>query len=411
MKKLVCILCCIVLVASLVSLFAGCDTTPRENVLKIYVPGDYIDEDIFEGFEAWYEETYKIPVKVKCKTFDTVEKTKLALESKADYDLLCPSDYMIEYLIANELVQKIDKSIIDISEEGLFKNEYIQTTQEFDPTLEYSVPYMYGTFGIMYDYSKTGKKITSWDALFGDEYVGERSFKASERDLYAALCIYNAKDDVDAVSKLTGDAQKAKIQSIFADTSDATIAAAKDTFLATKAKGDVWDSDSRKFEMAANAKGSPYVALMWSCDAGYVMNTYENRGKSHPGNHNLWYVVPDEGGNIYLDSFVIGKYAQNTHAANAFLYYISTPEIAVQNSEFAGVVSPVAAAYDELKAYYTGEECDLFTAKDIADGWKDMFIEMMFPSTDTLNRCGVMKNFGAKQKDITVMYNKLKGAK
>ena len=403
MKKIISILLCVIMTLTIPTSLVGCGT-PREELLKLYMPGEYIEEDIFKEFEDWYLEETGKKIKVELETFDSVENIQLAVEgSKSDYDLLCPSDYMVEYLISKNLVQKVDKDIIDVEEDGLFKKAYLDSSKEFDPTLEYAVPYMYGTLGLVYDLSKTNKKIDSWEALFGNEFVGEntRSIKDSVRDAYAAACLYNARGET---ASLTGDALKAKIQSIFEDTRAATINNAKTT-LKNLVDGDaVWDVDNVKFDMAAN-KGSVKVALMWSCDAGYVMNNYEDAdGKEHEGNRNLWYVVPKEGGNVYIDCFVISKYAVNVEAANYFLKFICEKDVAIANSEYAGCISPVAKAYDKLYEDYINDD-EMF--EGTAEGWKEMFIETMFPSAETLNRCGVMKDFGDGKTAVTTMWGNI----
>lgn len=403
MKKIICAVLSLALVFGLSTSLVGCSSTPREEVLKLYIPGEYMDEDIFETFEEWYKEQTGKNVKVELSPFEVVEDVQREVESaKADYDLLCPSDYMVEYLIGKGLVQKVDTSIINVKEDGLFKTEYLETSKQFDPTLEYSVPYMYGTLGLVYDITKTGKKITSWEALFGNEFSGKRSVKDSVRDAYVAACIYNARAEL---TGLTGTEQKNKIQSIFEDTSAATVKAAGDTLKSIKS-GSVWDIDSIKFKMAAN-QSNVAVALMWSCDAGYVMNDYEDdQGNEQSGNRNLWYVVPEEGGNVYIDAFVINKYAVNIEAANYFLKFLCTTEIAVKNSEYAGCISPVAAAYDELYEGYMTDEDGMF--EGVSEEWKEMFMETMFPSAETLNRCGVMKDFGDGQAAVSEMWSNIK---
>ena len=397
MKKIVSILLVLALMATLFVAFTAC--TKRENVLKLYMPGEYIDEDLFEEFEDWYKEQTGKKVKVEIETFETVENIQLAVEgSKADYDLLCPSDYMVEYLIKKNLLQKVDKSVIDVSEEGLFKSQYIETAKAFDPTLEYAVPYMYGTLGIVYDITKTNRQITSWSSLFGNEFSGKRSIKDSMRDAYAAACLYNARE---SLAGLTGTAQKNAVQAVFEDTTANTVNAAKNTLLGVKS-GSVWDVDNVKFDMAAGKNDAPAVALMWSCDAGYVMNDYEDAdGEEKSGNRNLWYVVPEEGGNVYIDAFVISKYAKNVEAANWFLKFLCLKDTAIANSEYAGAISPVAAAYDELYENYSTNE-ELY--EGTRAGWKEMFLETMFPSAETLNRCGVMKDFGDGKNAVITMW-------
>ena len=144
MKKLISILLVATLSAALCFSMVGCSDVPREELLKIYLPGEYMDEDIFEEFESWYAGETGEKVKVVADKFESVENVQLAVESaQADYDLLCPSDYMIEYLISKNLVKPLNKSIIDVKEEGLFKAEYMESARQFDPENKYAVPYMY----------------------------------------------------------------------------------------------------------------------------------------------------------------------------------------------------------------------------------------------------------------------------
>ncbi len=402
MKKLISVLLCAIMTIALPMSLVGCGT-PREELLKLYMPGEYIDETIFKDFEKWYADETGKKVTVQIETFDAVENIQLAVEgSKADYDLLCPSDYMVEYLISKQLLQEIDKNIIDVEQEGLFKEEYIKSSKEFDPELKYSVPYMYGTLGLVYDKSKTGRDLTSWTDLFGNEFAGHTSLKDSMRDAYAAACIYNARDELIG---LTGDEQKAKIQAVFENTSAETVSKAQTALSAVISGGAEWDVDNVKFEMAAGTS-KVYVALMWSCDAGYVMNDYEDAdGHEHEGNRNLWYVVPEEGGNVYIDTFVISKYAKNVTAANYFIKFLCRTDIAVKNSEYAGCISPIAEAYDELLDGYVTDEDGMFD--DTPAGWKEMFIETMFPSAATLNRCGVMKDLGDGKTAVTTMWGNI----
>ena len=399
MKKIVCVLLCVVLILSLSAFLFGCNKIPREELLMIYMPGEYIDEDIFDDFSAWYEQETGKKITVQVKTFDAVENIPLAIGAKKDaYDLFCPSDYMVEYLINEGMIRKVDKTIIDVEEEGLFLQSYLDDAKIYDPQLEYAVPYMYGTLGLVYDYSKTNKHITSWESLFGNEFADNRSIKDSIRDAYAAACIYNARE---TLRGLEGATQKITIQGVFEDFTTGTVNKAQQT-LSAVLESAVWDVDNVKFEMAdKDNNSSPAIALMWSCDAGYVMNTYEDaNGREHDGNKNLWYVVPEEGGNVYIDNFVINKYAVNVEAANYFLKFLCQKDIAVKNSEYAGCISPVAAAYEELLTSYTEDE-ELY--EDAAEGWKEMFLDMMFPSAATLNRCGVMRDYSSQEAKTRVV--------
>lgn len=397
MKKLVALIMSIVMVFPLCMLSA-CGGN-RAQQLKMYIPGEYIDEEIFDEFEAWYKEkTGKTVEVVTPTTFDTVEEILTAVErDKADYDLLLPSDYAVEQLIKKGLVQKIDTERVNISE--IMKPEYVERARISDPTLEYSVPYMYGTFGIMYDYSRTGKHIDSWSAIFTDEYSGKSANKDSLREALTSAAIWNNRK-----SLLDGEYDNAKLQAIYEDMSEEAVDAAVNTLRESK-KNFLWGGESLKFDMAAS-KTDVQVALMWSCDAGYIMNDYEDDdGNEHTGNRNIWYVVPKEGGNIYLDCFVISKYAKNAEAANYFLEFLCTKEIALRNSYYAGAVSPVAEAYDALYEEYSSDET---LGEGAAAGeeaaWREMYLDMMFPSAETLERCGTMRDYGDRDADISVQW-------
>lgn len=399
MKKFVTLLLTFVMTVPMWSL-AACSNDNRAEQLKMYVPGEYIDSEIFDAFEDWYKEQTGKTVKVVTpSTFDAVEEIMTAVEKDhADYDLLLPSDYAVEQLIKKDLLVKIDAERVNVNQ--VFRPEYVERAKISDPTLEYSVPYMYGTFGLMYDYSKTGKHIDSWNALYGGEYAGKSANKDSLREAVTSAAIWNN------ASELTKDNpyDNKKIQSLYDRLPD-TYTAAIATLSSTK-KNYLWGGESMKFDMASgNTKVQ--VALMWSCDAGYIMNDYEDdNGNEHQGNRNLWYVVPKEGGNIYLDNFVISKYGKNQEAAQYFLEFICRKEIAIKNSEYAGAISPVKAAYDQLYAEYYADES---IGEGAAEGWREMYLDMLFPSEETLARCGTMRDFGNKDGTISEAWSNARG--
>lgn len=371
--------------------FVGCGGD-RANQLKLFIPGEYLDYDLLDEFETWYQEQTGNTVEVVTpNTFDVVEDIINRVKNKADFDLLCPSDYAVEQLMRMDLLQKVDKDIIDV--EPLLMEQYADIAKIIDPQLEYSVPYMYGTFGLMYDYSKTQKHIDSWSALFTDEFAGKSSNKSSLREAMTSAAIWANRDELSTLSNgFTdyGDAYKTKLQSIYEDTSSAAISACVSTLESMKNFATVWGEESLKFDMASG-KTNVQVALMWSCDAGYVMNDYEDDdGVQHTGQRNMWYTVPKEGGNLYIDSFVISKYAENVEAANYFLKFLCLKETALANSEYAGAVSPIRSAYTELYDQYTN---DPSYAEESGQEWRDMYIDMLFPSDATLARCGVMRDY------------------
>lgn len=408
MKKFVSVLCAVLLCLSVFPVL-GC-SGDRNEILKVYVPGEYVDPETYEAFAVWYKEQTGKNIEVREITFETNEELYVKIDkSKADYDLVCPSDYMAEKLIATGLAREIDKTVVPTEE--LMKPEYIDVSRVYDPELRYTVPYLYGTFGIMYDYKKTGKHIDSWDVMFEQSapFKGKWTQKKSVREAYASACIYAKRDELSALSggftNYTED-YKAAIQSIYEDESESTIASVKSLLKAQKSRLLKYEADDGKFGLA-NGSLDGVGGLYWSCDAGYVMADYEDDdGKAAKGNKNLWYVVPKEGGNVYMDTFLIPKYAKNVSAANLFLQFICTQDVAVANSNYAGAISPVAEAYDALYEEYDSDD-EFFEGTD--EGWKEMYMDMMFPCPETLLRCGVMKMYKKNSSKINLMFADIVG--
>lgn len=421
MKRTVSIVFALVLSLSCAAFFSGCGGA-REELLRVYVPGEYMDPDVYEEFADWYSELTGKNITVKETTFDTNESMLLKIEkSKKDYDLVCPSDYMIQHMINNGLVKKINKDIVNIEAIGengkpLISQTYIDITREFDFDLTYTVPFMYGTFGIMYDYEKTGEHIDSWEYMFfEDDAVKGKSFgkkltqKESVREMYVSACIYAQREKLSELSggfKEYNQEFKSYLQGIFEDTETATIKSAKKLLSRQKKYVLKYEVDDGKFGIAAGTL-SAVAGLYWSCDSGYVMADYEDdNGNVISGNKNLWYSIPKEGSNVYIDGFVIPKYAGNETAANLFLKYLCLKDVAIQNSVYIGAISPVSEAYDELYEEYSDDD-EFFEGTEA--GWKEMYLDMLFPSESTLMRCGVMKDFEKNKSAINRMFADIVG--
>lgn len=401
MKKLLSVLLVIALSVAPLGALSGC--TKYDEVLKLYSQGEYMDElNVFPAFQKFYKEKTGKNIKVTMEPFEDNEEMLSQVEvGKVDYDLICPSDYMVQKMIRLGLVLPIDPGYVDVATE--FKPEYVEMTRQFDPELKYSVPFMYGTFGLMYNIEKTnGKKLDSWSSIFTDEFSGQVYTKKSKRDAFMAAAIYNntamLSDLSDGFTKNNTAAYQEKIQGLFNNTDtayvDETVARIKDQRKYIMK----YDEEGGKTDMYEN---KATAGLFWSCDAGYVMT--DNADEETLGNTKLWYDIPKEGGNVYLDSFVINKYAKNKTAAQYFLQFLCTQEIAVINSHYIGAISPVKSAYDELLEEYTnaaiGEEGSVFEHAPSQE-WKDMYLNMMFPSTETLNRCGSMRDYDTFEESI-----------
>lgn len=365
---------------------------PRDEVLKIYNWGDYIDDSLLDEFEDWYAETTGKNIEVKYDTFDTNESMIMRIEVlKSDYDLVCPSDYMAERMIKSGLVQKINRDIFDPTEQGLFYDGLTDMISAFDADLEYFAPYVWGTFGIMYDTDKiepNSPDMKSWQAMWSSKYKKRILMKDSVRDAYSVALIYNNRDELSRLSDGFTDYNaeyKSKLKSFFAEISDSSVKAAQAALSDQKPLLYKYEVDDGKNDMLAGTTEA-WLGLFWSCDVGLIMQ--EDDGK------HFYYEVPEEGSNVWVDGWMIPKYAGNSEAANYFLKFINEHEYAKTNFEFFGSSVAVKSVMDEGKEELIADEDGFFD--DTYDGFKQMYIDMMFPPEDVLARCSVMRDFGAK---------------
>lgn len=409
-KKLLCVISSVFVAAGALSV-TGC--ADRSQILKIYNWGDYINEDLIGEFEEWYSDTTGDEVRVDYETFDTNETMIMRIETqKADYDLVCPSDYMAERMISSGLAQKVDKSIFDMSEENLFYDGLAEMLTPFDSGNEYFVPYVWGTFGIMYDTnrievgSEKAKEMESWAALWSDEWVqssGKKRIlmKDSVRDAYSLARIYANSDELSSLSDGFTDynaSYREKLLSFFSyiddeEEFDKAIKEAQDALIKQKSVVCKYEVDDGKNDMLAGTTDA-WLGFFWSCDAALIMQ--------ETGGDHFYYTVPKEGSNVWLDGWIIPKYAKNKKAANYFLKFINTHEYAMENYEYMGSSMALKSVMDEARQEI--EEDDEFE-KDYFEGFKQMYIDMMFPSAEVLSRCGVMRDFGIKRNtDLDSMW-------
>ncbi len=305
MKKLLTFALALVLVLSVTGALAS-------GVVNVYNWEDYIDDEVIAQFE---EET---GIKVNYMRFTLNEDMMVQVRtSPTAFDVVFPSDYAIERMIAEDLVQPIDFSKVPNAENTLdwMKNP------DYDPEHQFSVPYMWGTVGILYDTTKVNETIDSWGALFDEKYKGEVFMMDSPRDSLGVTLKYlgfsvNSKNPVE-------------------------LKAATDLLIEQKQKGIVkaYQVDETKEKMV---KGEATLALVWSGDAQYAINL----------NPNLAYVVPKEGSNVWVDGMVVPKSAPNYENALLFIDFLSRPDIAAKNTEYIEYSSPNKGAIELLGEDY-----------------------------------------------------------
>ena len=255
------------------------------------------------------------------------------------YDLVVPSDYMIEKMISENLLEKIDLN-------NIANYQYIGDAYKnlsYDPTNEYSVPYMWGTIGIIYDSTRITDPVNSWDILWDSKYKDEVYMFNSLRD---AMAIGLLKDGYSINS-----------------TTPTEIDAARDVLIEQRSlTNPVYVVDEVKDNMIA---GEKMLATVWSGDAIYIMNE----------NPDMKYFIPKEGSNKWVDALCIPAGAKNKAQAEAFINFLCDPENAKENVDYIGYSTPNTAAYDLLDeetknnpAAYPSDEtlskCTLFVDLD-----------------------------------------------
>ena len=272
MKKFVAILVMGVMLLS-VCLFAGCSSD--ENVLHIYNWGDYMDESIIAEFEAEYN------CRVEIKYFTENEAMYADVKnSDINYDLLFPSDYMIEKMIKEDMLLELDHS--KIPNMANLDETYLDAS--YDPGNKYSIPYMWGTVGILYNTEKVDEEITSWDVLFDEKYKGEVYMLDSVRDSLGVALL--------ELGYSMNERDEAKVEE------------AKQLLIDQKAKGIVraYDVDNIKRDMAS---GIGTLGVVYSGDAVVAMDDSDS----------LAYALPENGTNIWYDAVVIPKNSENPDLA------------------------------------------------------------------------------------------------
>ncbi|MBN2221158.1 MAG: ABC transporter substrate-binding protein, partial [Vallitaleaceae bacterium] len=291
--------------------------------------GDYIAEETIEKFE---QET---GIKVVYDIFDSNESMYTKLKSKAvDYDVLIPSDYMIEKLILEDMLLPLNydniPNYIEIDEE--FKN------LAFDSKNLYSVPYMWGTLGILYNEKLVSQKVDSWNILWDESYKDQIIMKDSVRDSFVPAL------------KLLGYSINSSDQNQWNE--------ALDLLFAQKEIIQGYAADEVRDKMIGEEAA---LALMYSGEAILTMEE----------NENLAYVVPSEGSNMWFDSMCIPNTSKNQAAAEAFINFMCDPQIAFENADYIGYSTPISAAkalldeeiQNDLAAYPPQEildQCEVF---------------------------------------------------
>lgn len=398
MKRLthILLLLCLVLAA------ASCKDSgeERSHVLKVYNWADYIDEDVLAEFPAWYKQQTGQDIRLIYQVFDINEIMLTKIErGHEDFDVVCPSEYIIERMLKKNLLLPIDRDfgktpdyLPNIS--PYIRRELNKTSQPGRTTTDYAVPYMWGTAGILYNRNFiTPDEAGSWHCLWNSKNKGKILMKDSYRDAYGTAIIY-------AHARRLADGT-VTVEQLMNDNSPEAIALAEEYLKAMKPNISGWEADFGKEMMTKN---KAWLNMTWSGDAIWAIEEADAVGVD------LDYEVPKEGSNIWYDGWVIPKYARNPEAASYFINFMCRPDIALRNMDFCGYVSSIATpeileekidttlTYFSDLSYFFGPGADSIQIDKI-----------QYPDRKVVERCVMIRDFGDKTKEVLDIWSRIKG--
>ena len=325
--------------------FAGAKDAGSEKLI-VYNWGDYVDPKTIELFE---EET---GISVTYEEYETNEIMYPKILSGAiAYDVVCPSDYMIQRMIENDLLAKLN--LDNIPNIKNMDSIYMEQSRSFDPDNAYSVPYCVGTVGILYNKTMVHEPVDSWDILWDSKYADSILMQDSVRDAFAV-----------ALKRRGYSLNSSKVDQLIQ---------AKDDLIAQKHLVQAYVVDQVRDKMIGNEAA---LGVIYSGEAGYTKRE----------NPNLEYVIPKEGSNVWIDSWVIPKNAKNKENAEKFINFMCRPDIALMNFEYLTYATPNKAARALIKDEETRNS------------------KILFPNAEDLTNCETFQFLG---DDVDSYYNEL----
>ena len=299
MKKTLALLLCGISCAAFLS---GCGSSGGENgEVYVYNWGEYIDPDTITMFE---DET---GIKVVYDEFDTNETMYPKVESGSSaYDVICPSDYMIKKMIDNDLLQELDFDKMPNAKANIGA-QYYEQSEAFDPGNKYSVPYCWGTVGILYNKTMVNEPVTSWSILWDEKYADSILMQDSVRDAFMVALKLNGY----SMNTLNED----------------ELQKAKDALIAQKPLVQAYVIDQVRDKMIG---GEAALGVIYSGEAIYTQRE----------NPDLEYIIPDEGTNVWIDGWVVPKNAPNKENAEKFIDFMCRGDIALKNFEYITYSTP-----------------------------------------------------------------------
>ena len=375
-KKIISYLMCLVLLLANSFVLSGCDESSEDEVIVLRVSNweEYIDEGdwdeeetielengtvicsetgMIEDFEAWFYETYGKKVKVEYSTFGTNEELYNQMSMGDTYDLVCPSEYMIMKMMAEDMLLPYSENFYDTTiEENYYSrgvSPYIQGVYDDlsingEALSKYAAGYMWGTLGIVYNPEEvTAEEASHWNMLLMEKFNKRVTIKDSVRDAYfAGNSIYN-EDLLMSDEFINADDYFEQMEVVLNATDSQTVNAVEDILSDIKDNVYSFETDSGRADMVS---GKVVANRQWSGDAVYTLDQAEEEGVI------LCYSAPEEATNLWFDGWCmlkdgIGDDADKQLAAEAFVNFLSMPENAIRNMWYIGYTSVISGGEDE----------------------------------------------------------------
>lgn len=422
-----------------------------KDVLRIYNCQDYIDEGLDSEtgekvsdsvMESWKKDfEMRHPgrtVTVIYDTFETPEYMLNQIKTGKKFDLICPSDYTIQKMIKEDMLEKFDEGALE-GENNYLDNAspyLIQLFEENDWT-DYAACYMWGTLGIIYNQDIVSEDdVKYWSAMWNEKYKGIATAKDSVRDTYFMGVMYVHQEELlkyrdEYQAGIISQAEyNQKINEVANLTDDDTIEEVRQEL--RKLKNNIFglEVDSGKSDIIT---GKIAMSLAWSGDAVYSMDLAEEKGVT------LAYSVPIEGSNVWFDGWCMPKGA-NKELAQDFINFVSRPEIAARNMDVTGYTSAIVGndIFDLVNEWYgasddeedvtlvdltfffgnsvfdeideNGETIERLTDGKVIIRTSELGRQFstQYPNEEVLNRCGVMQDFGDQNKKVLRMWMNFK---
>lgn len=372
----------------------------RDRVLKIYNWGDYIDETVLEDFKQYYKEATGEDIRLIYQTFDINEVMLTKIErGHEDFDVVCPSEYIIERMLKKDLLLPIDTNFINTPNylgnvAPYIRNEINKLSQPGRHASDYAVCYMWGTAGILYNTKYVPEEDAStWECLWDPKYAGKILMKESYRDAYGTAVIYAHAAELEAGT--------VTVEDLMNDYSPRAMELAEEYLKAMKPNIAGWEADFGK-EMMTKEKA--WINMTWSGDAVWAIDEAETVGVD------LDYVVPIEGSNIWYDGWVIPKYAKNRKAASYFINFLCRSDIALRNMDEIGYVSSIATP--EVLEEKIDTSLDYYSDLSYLFGPGAEHVQVdriQYPDRAVVERCAMIRDFGDKTEEVLAIWSRVKG--